>query len=44
MVALIIMYVKKLNILLLRKILYYLIFTGVLGIALFPFNREWCIS
>ena len=41
MVVLIILYVKRLRILLLRKILYFLTFTGVLGCAVFPFNREW---
>ena len=41
MVMLIIMYVKRLEIHLLRKILYYLTFAGVLGCAVFPFNREW---
>ena len=41
MVVLIVLHVKKLKILLLRKILYFLIFTGVLGCAVFPFNREW---
>lgn len=41
MVILILMYVKRIRILLLRKILYYLIFTCVLGCAVFPFNREW---
>ena len=41
MIVLIVMYVKKLKIPLLRKVLYILIFMGVLGCAVFPFNREW---
>lgn len=43
LVALIILHVKKLKILLLRKIIYILTFLGVLGCAVFPFNREWSI-
>jgi hypothetical protein len=41
MVMLIIMYVKRIKILFLRKVLYYMTFTGVLGCAVFPFNRAW---
>lgn len=41
MVVLIVTHVKNLKILLLRKILYFLVFACVLGCALFPFNREW---
>ncbi|MBR4780640.1 MAG: hypothetical protein IK014_04710 [Lachnospiraceae bacterium] len=43
LVALIVMYVKKMKILLLRKIIYFLTFTSVLGCAVFPFNSEWSI-
>lgn len=41
MVTLNIMYIKKTKMLLLRKVLYYLVFTCVLGCAVFPFNRQW---
>ena len=40
-VALIVMHVKKMKILLLRKILYCLVFACVFGCAVFPFNRQW---
>ena len=41
MVLLILIYIRRLDIPIIRKVLYTLIFTCILGCAFFPSNREW---
>ena len=43
MFALIMTYIKRLKIEISRKIVYYLIFVCILGVGVFPSNREWSI-